>query len=86
MTGIERLWTASCEETGERLSEHLEGELRGVRGRRVLRHLARCEHCRAILASLARAVEHLRALGQVYPPPAPSLADAVVARIRRESG
>ncbi len=84
--GIARLWIASCEETGKRLSDHLEGELRAVRKGRILRHLARCGHCRAILASLSRAVEHLRSLGRVYPSPAPALADVVVARIRRESG
>ncbi len=84
--GFARLWIASCEETGERLSEHLEGELRGLRRGRILRHLARCEHCRAILASLSRAVEHLRSFGRVYPPPAPAVADAVLARIRREAG
>jgi predicted anti-sigma-YlaC factor YlaD len=79
---FDRLRFGSCEETRDALSDHVDDELRGLRGRRVLRHLARCEHCRALLHSLTRAVEQLRALSRLEPPPAPSLADAVVARIR----
>jgi predicted anti-sigma-YlaC factor YlaD len=75
---------ASCEETAERLSAHLEGELRGRQARRVLRHLARCPRCREVLRSLARAVDGLRSLGQVDPPSSyPSVADSVADRIRR---
>ncbi len=79
-----RPWVATHEETRERLSAHLEGELKGREAKRVLRHLARCDPCRELLRSLARAVESLRALGQSEAPPAaPSVADAVVDRIRR---
>jgi predicted anti-sigma-YlaC factor YlaD len=75
--------TAGCEETRTRLSEHLEGELSGWRRFRVLRHLARCEGCQAVLRSLATAVEHLQALGREPTPSFPSTADAVIGRIRR---
>ncbi len=68
---IDRLWNGSCEETEKHLSEHLDGELRGLRRWRVLRHLARCELCRAVFLSLTRTVERLRALGRVDPPPKP---------------
>lgn len=81
MNILDRLWNGSCEETEQHLSDHLDGELGGLRGRRVLRHLARCELCRAVFLSLARTVEQLRALGRVEPP-SQTVADAVVARIR----
>jgi predicted anti-sigma-YlaC factor YlaD len=79
-----RPWVATCEETQERLSAHLEGELRGRQAKRVLRHLARCPHCREALQTLARAVTGLRALGQAdsLAPARPSFADGVVGRIR----
>jgi predicted anti-sigma-YlaC factor YlaD len=78
-----RPWVATCAETRERLSAHLEGELVGREAKRVLRHLARCRHCRALLQSLTRAVEHVRSLGQAGAAlPAPSVAEAVVDRIR----
>jgi predicted anti-sigma-YlaC factor YlaD len=81
-----RPWVASCEETRERLSSHLEGELEGREERRVLRHLVRCERCREVLRSLARAVHGLQSLGRVnIPAPVPSTADAVVDRIRRDN-
>jgi predicted anti-sigma-YlaC factor YlaD len=73
----------SCAETGARLSDYLEGELRGFRRFRVAGHLARCERCRAVLASLARTVEQLRALGRDQPE-IDSVAETVVDRIRRE--
>jgi predicted anti-sigma-YlaC factor YlaD len=78
------IWNGSCHETGEHLSEHLDGELRGLRRLRVTRHLARCELCRAVLRSLTRTLEELRSLGRVEPPPSPSVAPAVIARIREE--
>jgi predicted anti-sigma-YlaC factor YlaD len=78
-----RPWVATCAETRDRLSAHLEGGLAGREAKRVLRHLARCHHCRELLQSLARAVEHIRSLGQAsVTPPAPSVADAVIDRIR----
>lgn len=78
------LWNGSCHETGEHLSEHLEGELRGLRRLRVARHLARCELCQAVLRSLIRTLEELRSLAPAAPAPAPSVVPAVVARIREE--
>ena len=83
MTTIEHIFNGSCEETREHLSAHLEGELRGWRRIRVLRHLTRCDRCREVLASLTRAVEQLRGLGPAWTA-APSVADAVAARIRSE--
>jgi predicted anti-sigma-YlaC factor YlaD len=79
-----RPWVATCEETQERLSAHLEGDLRGHEAKRVLRHLARCPHCREALRTLARAVSGLRALGQAdsLAPARPSFANGVVGRIR----
>ena len=82
---IERLRLGTCEETYDSLSDHLENELRGLRKRRVLNHLARCERCRALMLSLKNAVEQIRTLARVQPPLAPSLADAVVGRIRHEA-
>jgi anti-sigma factor RsiW len=82
---VMRPWVATHEETWERLSAHLEGELEGRDAKRVLRHLARCHHCRELLRSFARAVDSLRALGQSdVPAPRPSVADAVVDRIRHD--
>lgn len=78
---VTQLWNGSCEETGEHLSEHLDGELRGLRRHRIHRHLARCELCQAVLRSLLRTVEKLHSLG-LKPIAAPSIAPAVVARIR----
>ncbi len=80
-----RPWVATCDETRERLSAHLEGDLEGREAKRVLRHLVRCPYCREALRSLARTVEGLRSLGRgdALPPAGPSVADAVVDRIRR---
>lgn len=76
----------SCEETGERLSDRLEGELRGLRRLRVAAHLSRCDRCRAVLRSLTRTVDQVRELGRAdfAPPPAGSVTDGVVERIRHE--
>jgi predicted anti-sigma-YlaC factor YlaD len=76
----------SCEQTGQRLSMLLEGELRGPRKWRVRMHLWRCERCRAVLSSLAQALEQIQQLAreQFAPPQAPSVADAVVERIRSD--
>jgi anti-sigma factor RsiW len=84
MDFVLRPWIGTCEQTRDRLSAHLEGALRGREARRVLRHLARCPHCREALRSLARTVDGLRSLGRadalISAPP--SIADAVVERIR----
>lgn len=75
---------ATCEETSASLSDHLEGELRGFRRWRVLRHLATCERCQAVLRSLRETVENLRALGGNEPEADPSFADSVIDRIATE--
>jgi anti-sigma factor RsiW len=76
---------ASHDETGESLSDLVEGELRGWRRWRVVRHLAKCEHCQAVYRSLLRTLEALREVGAVESTPQPALADAVVERIRRDN-
>jgi anti-sigma factor RsiW len=76
---------ATCTETSAALSDHLDGELHGYRRWRVLRHLATCERCQAVLRSLRETVEHLRALGQSEPEAQPSLVDGVVDRIVTET-
>lgn len=81
---ITSLWNGTCHETGEHLSEQLDGELRGLRRLRVARHLARCELCQAVLRSLIRTLEELRSLGKIHPAPAPSVVPTVMARIREE--
>jgi predicted anti-sigma-YlaC factor YlaD len=85
MSVVERLLLGGCKETRERLSDLVDGEARGLRGWRARAHLARCELCRAAYESLLRTVERLRALGESEPPPAGSVADAVVERVRHES-
>jgi len=81
-----RPWVATCAETRASMSDHLEGELSGREHKRVLRHLVLCKHCRAVLDSLTRTLDHLRSLAQVeVPAPAPATtASAVIERIRRE--
>jgi len=81
---IERLREGSCHETAELMSRHLEDDLAGLRGGRVRRHLARCAPCQAVLHSLARVVEELRSLRLDVDSPTPSVADAVVLRIRHD--
>src|ERR687897_3537185 len=83
---VMRPWVASHEETQERLSAYLEGQLQGRELKRVGRHLALCPICREIMRSLARTVERLRSLGrgETPPPVGPSLADAIVHRLRHD--
>jgi anti-sigma factor RsiW len=83
MEAIARMWRASCAETAARMSDHLDGELTGIRRRRIAAHLARCEECSAVLASLSRTVDSLRRLGRSEVPGI-STVDAVLARIRVE--
>jgi anti-sigma factor RsiW len=84
MEMVLRPWVATCDETRERLSAHLDGELEGREAKRVRRHLARCHRCREALRTLARAVEGLRSLGraELTSSPRPSVANAVLGRIR----
>jgi len=79
---IERIWQGSCHETAEMMSRHLEGDLAGPRAGRVRRHLASCAACQAVLRSLARVVDELRALRLDGESHDRSVADAVVLRIR----
>jgi predicted anti-sigma-YlaC factor YlaD len=80
---VMRPWVASHEETQERLSAYLEGELEGREHRRVVRHLALCPICREVLRTLAQTLERLQSLARGDTPSAgPSVADAVVERIR----
>jgi anti-sigma factor RsiW len=72
----------SCDRTRDQLSAYLEGELKGLRRLRVRLHLAGCSACTAALRSLRKTVERLRELGDVSPAN-PSVAPAVVERIRR---
>ena len=81
---IRNPFIASHEETGESLSDLVEGELTGWRRWRIVRHLARCEHCQAVYRSLLRTLDALRELGSAEPEPQPVLADAILERIRRE--
>jgi predicted anti-sigma-YlaC factor YlaD len=82
---VMRPWVATCAETRERLSAHLDGELVGREAKRVLRHLARCHHCRELLASLARAVDQITSLGRAdVPVQAASVVDPVINRVRAE--
>jgi len=80
----DRLVNGSCEETSKCLSAHLEQDLRGPRRLRVARHLARCGPCRAALESLSRTIERLRSLGRVELALPPTVADAVIDRVRHD--
>lgn len=78
-------WIATCREPRAHLSDYLDGDL-GARTRvRIMRHLARCEHCRALLDSLTRTLEQLRSLGtRDQASPAPATVRAIVERIERD--
>lgn len=76
-------WVASCRETRDHLSDYLDDELDLRRRTRIMRHLSRCKRCRAMLESLTRTLEQLRALGSgEHAEPAPATVRAVVERIR----
>jgi anti-sigma factor RsiW len=77
--------TASHEETAARMSDLIDGELRGLRRSRVERHLRRCEGCRALLRSLSATVERLRDFSRRDMQADPALADRVVARLQEET-
>ena len=83
MRVLAHFWTGSCHETSELLSAHLEQDVPLTQRGRVRRHLARCAACQAVLRSLGRVVAELRAL-RLNDASFPSVADAVVARVRRE--
>jgi anti-sigma factor RsiW len=78
------MMVGSCEETRELLSEHVEGELTGLRRLRVRLHLAGCDACSAVARSLRRTIERLHELEDTFAPgPAPSVAPTVLERIQR---
>lgn len=78
-------WIATCHETLDRLSDYLEDELTPRERMRIVRHLARCERCRAMRESLSRTLEQLRSLGTIEQvAPAPATVSSVLERIRLE--
>ena len=78
------MMVGSCEETREQLTAHVDGELGGLRRLRVRLHLAGCDACSAGARSLRQTIERLHELEDSFAPgPAPSVAPAVVKRIRR---
>jgi predicted anti-sigma-YlaC factor YlaD len=78
-------WIATCHETRDRLSDFLEDELDARTRRRIVRHLARCERCRAMRESLSRTLEQLRSLGTVAQvATAPATVSSVLERVQRE--
>jgi len=80
-----RPWIGSCAETEARMSDHLERDLPVRQERRVRRHLMHCRRCRLAYESLLGVVDHLRAFGQNdLAASVPSVADAVVERVRHE--
>jgi anti-sigma factor RsiW len=71
----------------ERMSDFLEDDLSSRQRARVLRHLARCERCRAMLDSLTRTLHQLQSLARIeHVATAPATVSSVVERIRREDG
>ncbi|HWJ43956.1 MAG TPA: zf-HC2 domain-containing protein [Gaiellaceae bacterium] len=83
-TALVNRFVASCAETRELLSDYVEGELQPRTRRRVVRHLLMCRRCRAVLRSLKTTIAGLNRLGRDEPPPDPSVADSVIARVRSE--
>ncbi|NUR77994.1 MAG: hypothetical protein HOQ28_17115 [Thermoleophilia bacterium] len=87
MRSLMDMMVGSCEETREQLSAHVDGELGGLRRLRVRLHLAGCDACSAVARSLRQTIERLHELEDSFAPgPAPSVAPAVVKRIRRLDG
>jgi anti-sigma factor RsiW len=86
MMKLMRPWIGTCEQTQACLSDHLDATLPDADEKRVRRHLAWCKRCQALFASLSRVVESVHALGHDDQRPAPSVADAVTERLRRELG
>jgi anti-sigma factor RsiW len=78
-------WVASHRETREHLSDYVEGELPARTRRRIMRHLDRCDGCRAMLDSFMRTLDQLRSVsGLEQAEPAPATVDSVLERIRRD--
>lgn len=85
MNPLISLLTGSHAHTTSHMSEHLDGELRGLARLRFVRHLAWCEGCSSVYECLRLTVENLRALKTQQPEPEPAFADAVLERLRREA-
>lgn len=85
MNVLRRLLTGSHAQVEARMSDDLDGELRGLSRRRFHQHLAWCEGCSSMYECLRVTVEGLRSLGNVQPDPQPALADAVLERIYRDA-
>jgi anti-sigma factor RsiW len=84
MRSLMDMMVGSCEETRELLSAHVDDELRGLRRLRVRLHLAGCDACSAAARSLRKTIERLHELEDAFTPdPAPSVAPAVLERVRR---
>jgi anti-sigma factor RsiW len=65
-----------------RMSAYADGELTGSRRERMKGHLARCERCRQLLASLQATIAAAKALPSPASPTSPSdRAAAVIARL-----
>jgi predicted anti-sigma-YlaC factor YlaD len=71
----------SHDHTRRLLSEHAEGQLRGLTRWRVSRHLARCEPCRALYRSLLATLSDLHRLRATDPERTSELTDDVLERI-----
>lgn len=79
-----RLLTGSHAQIEARMSDHLDGDLRGLSRRRFHQHLSWCEGCSSMYECLRLTVGGLRSLRGAQPEPAPAMADAVLERIHRE--
>jgi anti-sigma factor RsiW len=67
--------------THAHLSEYLDQELSDEERERIEDHVSMCPHCRRVLRTLRRTLEHLMDLrGE----PRPGLADGVIDRLRGE--
>lgn len=86
MAFFEFVLKGSHGETREHLSQHAEGELRGLKKWRVTRHLAHCEGCRAFYQSFLGMLGTLKTLGGAEPKPKPEIAEDVMKRIRDTEG
>jgi predicted anti-sigma-YlaC factor YlaD len=82
---LTRLLTGSHAYVEARMSDDLDGELRGLSCRRFHQHLKWCEGCSPMYECLRITVERLRSLRVAQPAPAPAIADAVLERIHREA-
>lgn len=85
MNALIRLLTGSHAQIEEKMSDDLDGELRGLSRRRFHLHLAWCEGCSSMYECLRMTVVGLRSLKRIQPEPRPALADAVLECIHRDA-